>query len=707
MAKKAVEHTFTGQTVTYTSYDATKTMLGDLILQKTGPLATDKFAGPFPITLARPMEASTAIASQYPHVIPWSDTIDWIFMAELSTAGATRRVIKYEYNKLTQSMAWSGFILLTLPTATAHTIRGLRVVPHLYTTGTVAVSDVDVTGTGTAWQTARYAAGARIGFGTTDPTVVATWYYITTINSNTSITLQGSAPTFSAGTDFVIEELRVYVSTTNATTANGGLFVAKGINADDFAAAGTTVAAATTTDNLKAVYWLADASTVLNIQAGGLTISDTYSDTSHYMYVINADTTTTMRIYKYDGRAALSGLSSGKSTSAFLLRTGQQSVTGTISQTNAGRIATTSHGPGAGVSCLYTVTTTRILRIIEAGITDANTTYVTDAMSEIPTGSANTFAINSAISSIEYTSLIDRFVVTTGASQRNYVTKYDTSSVAFDHVMFSDNKQLNHTLSDDGLTPFPTTTSAGFSVWVEGGRGYFARTGTTSIINQLYVVPIGAQWDYALTTNNRLITPELSTVGASRFYRVYVNSERNLGSDNLGLPPEPFRVYYRTSGIVDDSGAWTLLSSVGDLSSITAVDSIQFMIEFRIFGTTAIPARIYGLTFIYEDDATDSHYQPSVGNSSIADKQFAWRFSSAFGDTVPPLRVRLYDAVNNNLLVDDTSDSPTGTWEKSIDDGENWIAYDTDDRANSTTYIRYTPASLGNDIKVRALLTQN
>ncbi len=706
MAKKATEHAFTGSTVSYSSYDPTKTILGNLIVQKTGAQNTDKYAGPQPISMTRPMEASTAITSQYPHVISWSSTIDWIFLAELSTAAATRRIVKYEYNKTTQQFNWGGFITLTYPAATAHTIRGLRVVPHLYTTGTVGVSGTAVTGSGTAWQTARYAVGARIGFGTTDPTQVSVWYYISTIGSDTSITLSGSAGTISSGTAFVIEELRVYTSTTNATAANGGLFVAKGINADDFAAGGTTIAAATSTDSLKAVYWLADAGTVLNTAAGGLPMSPTVSDTSHIMYVPNADAGTTLRVYKYDVRVALSGLSSGKSTSAFVLRTGQQTVTGTISQTNSGRIAIASHGPGSGVSCLYTCTTTRILRIVESGITDASTTFVTDSMAEIPTGSANSFAATSGLTSVEYTSTLDRFVVTTGASQRNYVTQYNTSSVAMDHVMFSDNKQLDHSISDPGLTPYPTTTSGGFSVWVEGGLGYFTRTGTTSIINQLYVLPIGAQWGYSSTYNNRLVTPELSTVGASRFYRVYVNEERIMGSENLGLQPEPYKLFYRTTGITDDSGSWTQLDDTGDLTSITATDSIQFMFEFRIFGIVAIPSRIYGLTVVYEDDTTDSHYQPSVGFSSISNKQFAWRFSTAFGGTVPTLRVRLYDANNGNLLVDDVSDTPTGTWEKSTNDGGSWSSYNDTDLANTTTYIRYTPASLGDNIKVRALLTQ-
>jgi hypothetical protein len=180
-----------------------------------------------------------------------------------------------------------------------------------------------------------------------------------------------------------------------------------------------------------------------------------------------------------------------------------------------------------------------------------------------------------------------------------------------------------------------------------------------------------------------------------------------LGGGNLRLPTEGYRVYYRTSGITDDSGSWTLIDDTGDLSSATAGTAVQFMFEFRTIGTFCLPARIFSVSCVYEDDTTDSHYQPSVAFSSTTSKQFAWRFSTAFGGTVPTLRVRLYNAVTGGLLVDDTSASPTGTWEKSTNDGGAWGAYNTTDKANDTTYIRYTPLSLGDNIKVRALLTQN
>jgi hypothetical protein len=706
MSKSAVEHTFTGLTTSYDEYDSTKTILGKNIVQRTGLLSTDKYAGPLPQSFARPMEASVAIPLMYPHVINIDEQYSWVFLADAAAAAATRRIVKYVHDKFNDTMTWNGFITLTMPTATTHIIRGMRVIRELHSTGTVSVSNSTVTGTSTAWTTEKIAVGARIGFGSTDPTQINTWYYISSIGDNTSITLSGLADTFGSGTSYVIEELRIVLATTNATLTNGGLFVVKGINSDDFAPGGTTIPAATSTDNLKAVYWLADASTVSNTISAGLGMTNPIDENTHYIYVLNADSTTSARIYKYNIRANLSGLSLGKSTSAFVLKTGAQTVVGTISQTNNSRLATVNHGPGAGVSSIYFVTTTRVYRIPETSIVDASISFIADVMTEIPTGGTSTFAATSLLSSIEYSAIVDRFIVTSGVNGKMYYGKYDASGAAFDNMFGINDYQLDQSLADSGIAPH-INTSAAYSVWIEDGIGYFMKSAITISTNFLYTVPVSAHWDTACSAMGRLITPSLDTSQATKLYKVYVNEKKFLGSDKFAILLEPYRLYARTSGIDDNTGSWNLVSA-GDISGFAASHQIQFMFEFRIFGSSSIciAARIHGLSVTYEDESTDSHYQPSVGNSSIIDKRFAWRFATSFDSTVPSLRVQLFDATTNGLLVDDNTDSPTGTFERSIDDGSSWSAWNNTDKGNETTYIRYTPASLADNIKVRAILTQ-
>jgi hypothetical protein len=674
------------------------------------------FAGPLPITVARPMEQSTAIPVAFPWALQWqddaNDSIDWVFLIDNAAAAATRRIVMYLYNRHTAVWTWQGFVTVTLPTATVYTVRGFRMTYDLYTTGTVSVSGTAVTGTGTAWQTNRVCVGNRIGFGSTNPALITTWYIISAIGSDTGITLAATAGTVAGGTAFVIEDLRAVMATTNATTTNGGLIVVKGLAKDLFSNVGGTVPAATTVDNIRASYWLADATTVTNINSTGMGIEPKTSATSQFAYVI--DGTANPVVFKYNIRAALVP-TAGKdfSASVFILKTGSGgAVTGAIGQNNNGRLATVSHGPHSGVSTLYFTTASRVYAAPVSGITSASTTWLSGGTvaTEVPPGGVNTFAATGALSSIEYATLLDKFVITSNATNKCYVTQYRSDAGQWDRVFGVDTRQIDQGTADSSITPVPSYTGGTPSVWSEGGLCYFAIIGTTVQINRVYALPIGADWEYNGTTGIEIILPELVTPEASKYTHVFVQENQVIGGKtgaNLGLPTEPYRVSYRTSGISDDSGSWTAVDSTGAISGAGS-SSIQFRLEFRTIGLTGIPSRIHSVGVVYEDLGTDSHYQPSVAQSSTASKAFAWRFSTSFGSTVPTLRVRLYNAVTGGLLLDDTTaTSASGVFEKSTNDGGAWGAYNTTDKANETTYIRYTPTTLADNIKVRALLTQN
>jgi hypothetical protein len=336
-------------------------------------------------------------------------------------------------------------------------------------------------------------------------------------------------------------------------------------------------------------------------------------------------------------------------------------------------------------------------------------------MVEVPTGGTSTYNVSSVLTSVEIADQIDRLIITgTGAgtipaNNRAWVTQYNTTSNPFDKPFLIDTRQIDQSTASNDSCPTPSPQGGILNVWSQEGMVYIARTGTTSLTNQLYAVPLGADWDFAGgAIKQRLITPSMSTPNAVKLKKVFASYEPFLGANALALPTETYRMYYRTAGITDDSGSWTLVDTTGDISGATAGTEIQFMFEFKTIGTFCLPSRIYSVSCIYEDNTTDSHYQPSVAQSDRVNKRFAWRFSTAFGGTVPTLRIRLYNAVTGGLLLDDTTTtSASGTWEKSTDDGSSWVAYNTTDKANETTYIRYTPTTLGDNIKVRALLTQN
>jgi len=703
----ASEHVFTGTTASISSYDSTKTLLGSLIQQRSGATSLDNFAGPMPIAVARPMEQSTTIASAFPSVIAWSSDKHWVFLADNATAAATRRINFYEYTLSTSTFNWKGFITMNFVTNTGNkTIRGFRMVRTTHSSGTVAVSGTGVTGTSTQFTTDRIGAGARIGFGSTDPTQITTWYEISSIASDTSITLSSSAGTIGSGSAYVIEELRAVVAITNATAANGGLFVVKGLNYTTFQTGGTNIAEASTADNIRGIYWLADASTVTNTVAAGLALNSTSSATSHYVWVL--DGTTTAKFYKYDIRAALGSLSSGKSTSAFQFATGTSpTLTGTITQVNNGRLATLNHGPGSGVKSIYFATTTRVYRVAESGILTGVTNFLSDSMLEIPPGGTNTYAAGGAMQAVDYSDSIDRLIVMSSgaAGIRSYITQYRTDSGRLDHLFLIDMKQLDQSTADSNSTPVPSINATAVSIWSEVGVFYVCRNGTAATNNLLYALPTGADWQYASSTEQRLITPEISTSNAVKLYRAYVIDKKFYGSDALTIPDDGYRLYYRTSGISDDSGSWVLLTDVNDLSGVTPASSIQFMFEFRTIGFTMLPSRIYAVGVVYEDSSTDSHYIPSVGKSSIASRIFAFRQQTSWGGTIPTLTIRVYNADTSSLVLSDTTSAGvSGTWQYSTD-GTTWNSWSA---AADTVgnYIRYTASSLPDGINAKVSITQ-
>ncbi len=393
---------------------------------------------------------------------------------------------------------------------------------------------------------------------------------------------------------------------------------------------------------------------------------------------------------------------------ADVICTGPQLVTGTVSALNNGRYGTLNHGPGAGVPSLYFVTTTRIYRAAISGIFAGNLGWISDNRPEIPPGSTQTFAATSALNNIEIADAIDRLIVlTTGATAfKHYVTRYPlVSGEQFDRFFGVDDKQQDQSTADPNAPIHFNTASQVCSVWSENGIAHIVKHGASAALHQMYALPLSAHWTYAASTNQRVITPSISTPDCVSFRRFMMSVVDHVGSEEYRIPTASIISYYRTNGITDNSGEWTQMSDDGDLTGLSPSSVIQFMFEFVTISLLCIPARIMSIAVLYEDYSTESHYQPSVGQTVLASKQFAWRFATAFGSTVPTLRVRLFDAVTGGLLLDDDSATPTGTWEKTTDGGSNWTAYNTTDKGNETTYIRYTPATVPDNVKVRALLT--
>ena len=801
--RAAVEHHFNGPTSALTNdtdevYDSSKTMISSLLRQATGANYEDKYISAKPATIVNIPEIFSSGSQSMPHIYKWSDNIYWIFTASNTTVAATRTLALTEFNSTTQTLTYKGFITLSGTTVAGNkTVRSLRAMVYKHTTGTVSTSgsSTTISGSGTAFTDERIAVGARIGFGTTDPTAVTTWYEITAITDNTTLTINAAA-NLSASTPYVIEEIRLAVACTNATLINGGVHLIKGLNYSTFSQGGTTITEATTVDNIRASYLLTDAriagaatqtftatiaspavitcnghglrngdtviftttgalptnltastqffvinaaantfqvSATLNgaaVNSSGsqsgthtlhtnaknvaatLAVDDEVDKTNHSIYLVSTYATS-CSITEYNMRAALTvgamgsvpNIASGTSSSAYVLSTTTQAVTGTPSQLNSGRIFTVNHGSASGVKSLWFVTTTRVYRVPDANITDGSVNWLEDAMLEVAPGGSTTYTTLGNMSQVDYSSTIDRLFVTNNANRFGiYITPYTTNGSQFEKYIGANLNRLKLTTTPSGASDglFPQTT---LTLWTEDGWMFAIPNSPSSGLNWLYVFPFGADAYYNSTTNQHIITPKLATPNATKLYHVYVDHQEYAGDYGLGFPVETYKLWYRTTGIDDNSGVWAEVPVGADLNNVNPDDYIQFKIAFDIMGEICVPTRIYSIAVTYEDNSQDSHYQPSLTKSSAANRIFAWRQVSSWGGTIPNLQIRLYNAANSLLVLDDdVTGSAYGTWQYSTD-GTNWNSWSSS-ADTIGNYIRYTATTLPNNITVRALLTQ-
>jgi hypothetical protein len=677
MPTYAVEQMFNGSMPVATSaYDENKlNLLGAHLKQyDLGSGDLDKFLSPKLTKVIRFSEL-TGITTSAIHVLTYNTT-HYVFVSLQGTAAATRTFAVYTYNTITEEVGGGGLNTITFPTTTVHTTRGIRPTLRFYTTGTLSVNGTAVTGSGMTWLTDGICVGSRIGFGSTNSAAITTWYEVASVGSNTSITLTGNAGTVEAGTPYVIEDLRMGVVTTNATLVNGGMFIIKGLRLDGLSG-GLVIPAATTVDNIRAVYKLADGVTVTNTIASGITSGEFVSWQEEYMYVLNNNTTTTLSFYKYNIRAALSP-TAGVATLSFpnVVITGTQAVTGgTLVVNNNGRYATAGHGPGVNTPCIYITCTNRMMRADVADITNASTSFLKDQMIESVTGGANNLGL-SGFTQADYVSTIDKFVITgyTAPNGRIYVSDYKTDGSPLDLYMGLVWNMFDSTSSTNPI--FPKLQAQAPLIWSEEGILYIVNAGAAPT-GQLYIYPaFGAHWSFVDVTQNLAILPQITLTGVpSQMKRVLINAVTHIeaGGENEKAT-EPVRIYYRTEGISDNSGTWNLVSQTGNLSQVTPTNQIQFALSFRTMGDICIPARVLSLAFLYEGtDALPDQYQWSLADSNTLDGTFGFTQFSLLPVWPVVHTINIYRADNLTVALTQSSDDSTyGVFE--YYNGVTWVS---------------------------------
>jgi hypothetical protein len=341
-------------------------------------------------------------------------------------------------------------------------------------------------------------------------------------------------------------------------------------------------------------------------------------------------------------------------------------------------VGTLNHGPGAGVPSLYLFTATRILRVPLSAVTAGSTTFVSDSMSEVAPGGSNTNNPSTGFVALDISTSLDKLIIAGAVSQGTlYITDYYTGGQQIDRRAGALASQLPSALRDTDSPIFVHNIAANTPfVWVEDGWLFWLYSqATTTTVNAFSAYPLAADWEFQAEVPNRVILPRI-TLGATpaKLYRVMVNAAENLGDSTMGVAPDAFRLQVRTSGIDDNSGAWTDVAPDGDLSGLGTPSAIQFALQFRTAGVIMLPARVLSLALLYEtDDALPSAYQWNFADFNTANGTFAWVQAALFGATPGVHTINIFRADTNALVLTQASSGTTnGAFENW--NGSAWVS---------------------------------
>jgi hypothetical protein len=688
---KAINYTFKDEIVSFENYDKNKITAGYQIGRSVSSNETEDFIGPLKLDVARPQQQG-GVAMHYMSAVSFSETMDWVFYLQNTTATA-RRIALYLHDKLTNQYTYQGFITWNrLPSGT-HTHRGFKMSLENYSEGSVSVNGTTVTGTSTNWTINNIPSGCRIGFGSKNPSEINTWYEISSIIDDITITIDSSAGNLGE-VDYIIQDLRGMI--VNSASGNvGGLHLIKGLRPEIFTIGGTAVVDGANLDGLRRTYKL-EAGTINNLNnPAGLGLDDKISWTEHNLYVPNIVTTTTVNIFVFNIRAPLIP-TSGVDKSSFQFNTGTAQVITTIQQNNSVSLFTVRHGIAKNQPSLYFITSSRVYRAPLILIKPNTSGWIQDIMTDNPPGGTTTYPLQ-GFNNLAYCKIVDRIFLSGGV--RNYFTQYTPSLNQFDGIFLSDSKTVN---INGGIVPIlPDSSAIGFNIEINSGFLHMLRNTTTISQNIGYSIPLTTHQNFAFDTNSYLISP-VFRIPEGNFLKMIPQYIRRMGDHpSAYFQPEPFRIFYRTKGITNNTGVWMRLEDSGDLTNVFD-NQIQFAFTFKTLGVIGIPPRLKGILLMYE--SIFDYYKPSTQKTESQDYIFTWRQDKLFSSNIPKLSINIFDVKTSlTIIEDDTVKNDLGIWEYSENDGVNWNTWDTT-KNQVGNLIRYKTTNLPKGIKLKVIL---
>lgn len=648
--KVAIEQVFDGsiQQVPITgAYDPNKINRGPHVGQyNLGSGEVDKFIGPNPIDIANNGNTQLAIPSSMYSIVKINEDLYWVFGNDAAAASATRRVQLWTFVPSTNTYNFVGAITLNFPGGGNATTISMRAVLQNYTTGSVSVIRDQVTGSGTTWNTGL-SAGSRIGFGSTDPSSIASWYQIHAISSDTSITITGSLSA-SLGTPYVIQDLMILQAQSNSNN----LFIAKGLRFEDFRSPATSIPAAGTIDKIKAVYGLSTAGGAIC----GIDFSNFQSWTTQSAFVVAqaGPQFQPLRLGFTNFRAPLLGLSAGVQTSSFTTYDQPSGFLAPLATVNNGVIGTLPTGRLANTASMYFYTNTGFgilgatygvpLEYILGGSSSLflNSGYSVALFDNKPGGINTTLNPYTAsgggiFTTVTVDNLTGKILTVLGSGSIFANDLISSTSLPKDTFEVTSSikrinslvaSQLPNVLRKKNSTQYihflPSNTHT--ITATDGWMLFNYTTATTPNINSFMMYPMGADVEYTNQVNNRIICPKINLgITPTKYYRVLVNCAKNIGDDKFGVTPDMYKLQYRTSGISDNSGNWIDIRQDGNMYQVTPSSEIQFAFQFRTMGLMMLPARVLSLALLYEDqESIASFYRWNVNDSNTINGTFSW-----------------------------------------------------------------------------------
>ena len=428
-----------------------------------------------------------------------------------------------------------------------HGCHSLEPSMEYHTGGTVGVTGTSVVGSGTTWLTDGVCVGNRIGFGSTNSQNITTWYGISAVNSNTSLTIRKEFPSdgdtlglsISAGTQYVIEDLRIiYVDYAGGANTSIGIALAKGLRYEIFTLSPTSIPVATTIDNIRACYRIIDVTgTTATFQPLAQVLEEKTSFTSQTLYTMSYLSAGIVSMQKFNIRTPLT-VTAGRSNSPFMLTTGSQAHGGT---NNSGSRRMTQDYFGN----LYITNSTRISRIPTSAITASSTTFIANAMVENPPGTSTTYPLSSQLLNGMYMRNIDRFYISHNQGTiRDYITPYVVGGEFTFPVNVNDQNLSNTYLVSKFDNLLSNFNSNNTGTQYQDGIMFFYRNVSTDE-NVIMTFPWTADKTYESLSNSCIITPELQTTSATSYNRVYFEFDSFFNTDiRFYYPRENFDVYY-------------------------------------------------------------------------------------------------------------------------------------------------------------------